>query len=56
MPTALLTKMVTVSLVREPLLKELSAEMPTAPEVQDRSRLQKSKSGVRLGAVEVRNQ
>jgi len=44
-----------VSLVREPLLKEQSAEMPTAPEVQDRSRLQKSKSGVRLGAVEVRS-
>jgi len=55
MPTALLTKMVTVSLAREHLPKERSAEMPTALEVQDRSRLQKSKSGVRLGAVEVRS-
>ena len=55
MPTALSTKMVTVSLVRERQPKEQSAEMHTAPEVQDRSRLQKSKSGVRLGDAEARS-
>jgi hypothetical protein len=56
MPTALSTKIVTVSLVRERQPKVRSAEMHTAREVQDKSRLRKSESGARLGAAEARNQ